>query len=159
ARAGLRRVVWPGWTFRLRRCPRRRAGGLETSGSSISLRGRMARFVYLSGPVPYTAAHELQRHLLDQRIRGEIDDTVLLLEHAETITVGRSRGAQSNVLAAGDVPVVAVERGGDVTWHGPGQLVAYPIVQLSGPRADLHRYLRSLEQAVMALLWEMGLRA
>jgi lipoyl(octanoyl) transferase len=119
----------------------------------------MARFLHLSGLVPYTSAHVLQRELLEQRIRGEIEDTVLLLEHAETITVGRTRGAQSNVLTPDDVPVISVERGGDVTWHGPGQLVAYPIVQLTGRWADLHRYLRALEQAVIELLVERGLRA
>jgi lipoyl(octanoyl) transferase len=118
----------------------------------------MARFLHLKGLVPYASAHALQRELLEQRIRGEIDDTVLLLEHADTITVGRSRGAQSNVLAPGEVPVVVVERGGDVTWHGPGQLVAYPIVQLSGRWADLHRYLRALEQAVIELLSALGLQ-
>ena len=117
----------------------------------------MARFVRLPGLQDYAAVHALQRDLVDLRARGEAPDVVLLLEHAETITVGRARGAEANVLDAGEVPVVAVERGGDVTWHGPGQLVAYPIVKLEGPRADLHLHLHSLEDAVIGLLADYGL--
>lgn len=118
-----------------------------------------ARYIWLPGPVPYAAAHALQRGLVEQRIRGDIPDTVVLLEHEETITVGRAAGAAGNVLAPDGVPVVPVERGGDVTWHGPGQLVAYPIVRLEGARADLHDHLRRLEAAVIALLAERGLAA
>lgn len=114
-----------------------------------------ARFVHLPGPVPYADAHTLQRELVDQRARDAIGDTVLLLEHADVITVGKSRGAEGNVLAADGIPVVTVERGGDVTWHGPGQLVAYPIVKLVRP--DLHAHLRALEQAVIGLLEDQGL--
>lgn len=119
----------------------------------------MAHFIHLPGQTPYADAHTLQRRLVDQRARGEIDDTVLLLEHTETITLGRARGAASNVLDAGDVPVVSIERGGDATWHGPGQLVAYPIIALMGPWADLHRYLRAIEQSVIDLLADLGLSA
>lgn len=111
----------------------------------------------LPGPAPYAEVHALQQDLVDQRVRGQIPDTVLLVEHTETITVGRARGAAHNVLAPGDVPVVSVERGGDVTWHGPGQLVAYPIVALTGARADLHDHLHRLEDAVIGLLAELGL--
>lgn len=117
----------------------------------------MARFVWLQGLSDYETVHALQRRLVERRALGEIDDVVLLLEHTETITVGRKRDARSNVLLPEGVPVVAVERGGDVTWHGPGQLVAYPIVQLEGARADLHLHLRSLEQAVIELLGGLGL--
>ncbi len=117
------------------------------------------RFLHLRGHSDYAAVHAWQQQLVAQRAAGEIGDTVLLLEHAETITLGRKRGAQANVLDAGDVPVVAVERGGDVTWHGPGQLVAYPIVLLQGRRADLHLHLRSLEEAVIGLCAQLGLSA
>lgn len=119
----------------------------------------MARFFYLTGLTPYREAHELQRTLVERRGRGEIEDVVLLLQHEETITIGRSRGALESVLAPGGVPVVEVERGGDATWHGEGQLVAYPILKLSGPWADLHRYLRALEQSVIDLLADRGLSA
>lgn len=108
---------------------------------------------WLGRGVSYDEGHRLQLELLDARIRGEIPDTIVLLEHADTITVGKARGAEQNVLDAGPIPVVAVERGGDVTWHGPGQLVAYPIV---GTR-DLHAHLRALEQAVIDVLAERGL--
>ena len=117
----------------------------------------MTAFVHLPGQVAYTDAHTLQQAVLAARIAGTIPDTVLLLEHAPTITVGRTRGAEANVLNPGDTPVVRVERGGDVTWHGPGQLVAYPIVHLEGQRADLHLHMRSLEQAVMDVLDRYGL--
>ena len=117
----------------------------------------MARFVHLAGRVSYQRAHALQRSLLAARIAGEAPDTVLLLEHDPVITVGRRQHAADNVLQPGDVPVVPVERGGDVTWHGPGQLVAYPIVKLVGERADLHRHLHALEDAVISLIAELGL--
>lgn len=114
--------------------------------------------VHLLGRSPYAATHALQQRLVDARARGEAPDVLLLLEHEEVITVGKTRGAEANVLAAADVPVVAVERGGDVTWHGPGQLVAYPIVKLEGRRADLHLHLRSLEEAMIRLLADHGLK-
>ena len=116
----------------------------------------MAVAVHLTGLAGYERVHTLQKQLLAARIEDAIPDVVLLLEHPETITLGRKRGAANNVIDATDVPVVNVERGGDVTWHGPGQLVAYPILKLVGPRADLHKHLHSLEDAVSALLTELG---
>jgi lipoyl(octanoyl) transferase len=115
-----------------------------------------ARFVWLGRGVDYAEAHATQRRLVDARAAGEIPDTVLLLEHAEVVTVGRARGAAGSAVGA-HAPVVEVERGGDATWHGPGQLVAYPIVQLEGRRRDLHHHLRALEDAVVGLLSPMGL--
>lgn len=117
----------------------------------------MATFLRLPGHTPYADAHALQQRLLRDRIADRIGDVVLLLEHEEVITLGRRRDAQSHVLAPGDVPVLQVERGGDVTWHGPGQLVAYPILKLEGPRADLHQHLHALEDAVLGLLDDLGL--
>lgn len=108
------------------------------------------------GRVPYAEGHALQREVLEARIRGEVPDTLILLEHEPVITVGRKAGAERSVIDAGDWPVVRVERGGDATWHGPGQLVAYPIVLLE--RRDLHAYLRALEEAVISLLADLGLR-
>lgn len=118
-----------------------------------------ARFVHLPGPAPYAAVHALQRALVAERIAGQIPDTILLVEHEETLTLGRRRTSADNVLLPDGVPVVEVERGGDVTWHGPGQLVAYPIVQLRGPRQDLHLHLHALEDAVIALLAELGVES
>jgi lipoate-protein ligase B len=109
------------------------------------------------GQLDYRAAYDRQLELLDQRKRGEGVDTILLVEHPHVITMGRSRAAEANVLAAGDVEVVAIERGGDVTYHGPGQLVAYPILQLHEGERDLHRFLRNLEEAMINALahWDI----
>lgn len=116
----------------------------------------MTNVFQLQGHTGYAAVHALQKQLLLDRIDGRIPDTILLLEHESTITVGRARNAASNVLVA-DVPVVEVERGGDVTWHGPGQLVAYPIVDLRNRREDLHAHLHALEAAVIDVLQQLGL--
>ncbi len=93
------------------------------------------------------------------RAANKISDTILFLEHSPVITLGRKQQAADNVLAAGDWPVVQVERGGDVTWHGPGQLVAYPIIRLEGERADLRAHLRNLEAAVIEVLRNLDLPA
>lgn len=109
------------------------------------------------GTVPYADALALQQRLVDERIADLIPDTLLLLEHPPVITLGRRRGAAGNVVAAGDTPVVEVERGGDATWHGPGQLVGYPIFKLAERERDLHRVLRRLEDAAIEVLAALGL--
>ena len=111
------------------------------------------------GRKTYPAAWAIQKQRLADRIAGRIPDTALFVEHEPVYTVGRRRGAQANLLAVGDTPVVEVERGGDVTWHGPGQLVVYPIVQLPENHPDLHGYLRTLEEAVIRTCADFGLRA
>ncbi len=111
------------------------------------------------GRCSYERAWARQRELLDERIQGRGQDTLLLVEHDPVITLGRRRSAASNVLSPGDLPVLQVERGGDVTWHGPGQLVAYPVWALPEGRRDLHRHLRELEEAVIRTCSEFGLRA
>ncbi len=111
------------------------------------------------GVVPYRTAWAAQLAQVDARKTGAGADTVLLLEHPHVITVGRSQKALANVLAAGDVEVIEIERGGDVTYHGPGQLVAYPIVLLADGERDLHRFLRNLEEAVIRTLATVGLVA
>lgn len=98
-----------------------------------------------------------QLALVDQRQRGEGRDTLLLVEHPHVFTVGRRREAESNVLMPGDVEVIGIERGGDVTYHGPGQIVGYPIVLLENGERDLHRFLRNLEEAVIATCARFGL--
>src|SRR5689334_2269718 len=119
------------------------------------------------GVTAYGEAYERQLAEVERRgtryVDGEpvaaprVDDVVLLVEHPHVITLGRSRSALANVLAAGDVSVVEIERGGDVTYHGPGQLVAYPIVLLGEGERDLHRFLRGLEEAVIRTLarWDI----
>jgi lipoyl(octanoyl) transferase len=98
----------------------------------------------------------LMRDLVAARQADAIADTLVLVEHPEVITLGRS-GKPENVLAAGDLAVVPVERGGDATYHGPGQLVAYPIFLLREHERDLHRYLRALEEAILRTLADFGL--
>lgn len=108
------------------------------------------------GLAAYDVAYRRQLELVGARQRGEVADTLVLVEHPHVITVGRAQKAKANVVAAGDVEVVEVERGGDVTYHGPGQLVAYPILQLEDGEKDLHRLLRNLEEAMILALADVG---
>jgi lipoate-protein ligase B len=104
----------------------------------------------------YGEALTLQRELVAARQRGEIPDTLLLVEHPDVITLGRGTHKE-NLLTPGGIPIFEIERGGDVTYHGPGQLVGYPIFQLNGDERDLHKYLRDLEQAMIDALADLGL--
>jgi lipoate-protein ligase B len=100
----------------------------------------------------------MQRELVAARQREEIPDTLVLVEHPHVLTLGR--GAQSkNVLRPADMPVFEIERGGDVTYHGPGQLVGYPIFLLREHERDLHLHLRRLEEALIRALGGLGIRA
>ena len=115
--------------------------------------------VVLAGMVPYAEALEWQRRLAEDRIAGRLDhDVLLLLEHPPVVTLGRNSQA-AHVLERGGVEVFEVERGGDVTYHGPGQLVGYPILDLNGYKKDLHWYLRTLEQALIVALGQLGIPA
>src|ERR1041385_6296112 len=109
------------------------------------------------GTESFRACWARQLALVEQRQRGEVPDTLLLVEHPHVFTLGRRREAESNVLMPGDVEVIGIERGGDVTYHGPGQIVAYPIVLLGDGERDLHRYLRNLEEAMIATCGRFGL--
>jgi lipoyl(octanoyl) transferase len=111
------------------------------------------------GRRPYVEVLALQHARVAARQRQEIVDTLLLVEHDDVVTLGRRRDARDNVRSGNPLPVVEIERGGDATYHGPGQLVAYPIVQLEGAERDLHAYLRHLEEAVMRTCEELGLVA
>lgn len=111
------------------------------------------------GRADYGATLELQRRLVEERAAGRGQDTLLLVEHPPVITLGRRRGAGDHVLAAAETPVVTVERGGDVTWHGPGQLVGYPIFALGPGERDVHAVLRRLEGALIDVLGALGLPA
>jgi len=115
--------------------------------------------VMRAGLVPYGDALEWQRGLAQARIERRLaHDVLLLVEHPPVITLGRgTRGA--HLVAAEGIEVVEIERGGDVTYHGPGQLVGYPILDLTDHRPDLHWYLRTLEQALIDALAELGLPA
>lgn len=118
-------------------------------------RAKPARTLDL-GTRDYCEVLDLQRQLVAARQADAIPDTLVLVEHPEVITLGRS-AKPDNVLAAGNIPVVPIERGGDVTYHGPGQLVAYPILRLREDERDVHRYLRRLEEAVLRTLADFAL--
>ena len=118
------------------------------------------------GLVPYGEALEVQRALADDRREGRIGDTLLLLEHPHVITLGaRSDAARSNVIATPErlrelgVELYETGRGGDVTYHGPGQLVAYPIFDLRPDRPDVHRYVRDLEEVMIRVTAAFGVQA
>lgn len=114
--------------------------------------------------VPYDEALELQHRLVAARKRGELDDVLILLEHPPVITLGR-QGDESHILAAPEfldelgIRVFRVERGGDVTYHGPGQLMGYPILNLRGFRKDAGWYVRSMQRALVAALADFGIGA
>ncbi|HYK09739.1 MAG TPA: lipoyl(octanoyl) transferase LipB [Gemmatimonadales bacterium] len=111
------------------------------------------------GVVPYVEALEYQRGLARERIEGRLDhDVLVLLEHPPVVTLGRSSHAE-NVIRSEGIDVVEVERGGDVTYHGPGQLVGYPVFDLRNYKQDLHWYLRTLEQALIEGLALLGIPA
>ena len=98
----------------------------------------------------------LQKELVAQRQRDEIPDTLILVEHPHVITLGRGTHKE-NVLTPGDTPLFEIERGGDVTYHGPGQLVGYPIFLLRQEERDLHVYLRNLEEALIRAVGRFGI--
>jgi lipoyl(octanoyl) transferase len=118
------------------------------------------------GRVEYGGALELQQRLVEQRKRGEIPDQLLLLEHPDVITLGvKTRNDLSHVLetretlATRGVALYEAGRGGDVTYHGPGQLVGYPILDLKPDRCDVHRYVRDLEEVLIRAVAEFGIDA
>ncbi len=118
------------------------------------------------GVVPYADALELQRALVEERKADRVPDVLLLLEHPPVITLGvkgdGGRGhivAPSAALARLGVQVYDAGRGGDVTYHGPGQVVGYPIVDLKPDRCDVHRYVRDLEDVMIRVCSEHGVKA
>lgn len=114
------------------------------------------RVVPFSGraPAPYAPVHALQARLLAERIAGKTSDVILVGEHERVITLGRGTKEPPPPLP---IPVVAIERGGQATWHGPGQLVAYPIVSLADLRLGVREYLQALESALLATLFAWGI--
>ena len=115
--------------------------------------------IYDLGTIDYQNCRAIQRELVDKRKSDEIGDVVILAEHQAVFTIGRS-GSRDNLLVTEDylkemgVSVVNADRGGDITFHGPGQLVVYPIVDLKKRYRDLHRYLRDLEDVCINFLSE-----
>jgi lipoyl(octanoyl) transferase len=130
----------------------------STSAPSRTLR------VERPGTVMYADGLDLQKRMVEQRRAGDIPDTLLLLEHPHVITMGTSARrdhvlideAQGQLLG---IDVFDTGRGGDVTYHGPGQLVGYPILDLKPDRCDLHRYVRDLEEVLIRALAAFGIPA
>ena len=122
--------------------------------------------VHRLGRIAYDEALALQQRLVEDRRHGTIGDTLLLLEHPPVITLGaKNRGRSSNVvattaqLADAGVAVVDTGRGGDVTYHGPGQLIGYPIFDLKPDRCDVRRYIRDLEEMLIRAVRPFGIAA
>jgi lipoyl(octanoyl) transferase len=117
------------------------------------------------GLVSYADGLELQRALVDDRKAGRIPDTLLLLQHPHVLTIGVKKDGRQHILAAPEllaargVEVFETGRGGDVTYHGPGQLVGYPIVNLDPDRRDVHKYVRDLEEMMIRVCADYGLAA
>jgi lipoyl(octanoyl) transferase len=137
--------------------PAARAGGREHPKAG-ALRARWL------GRVPYRDAWALQHELVERRVAGEIPDTLLLLEHPAVLTLGRHADeghirATPGELAVRGIECIRIERGGEVTYHGPGQLVAYPIVALSARGLLLRPFVRALEAAMVATCASLGVTA
>ncbi|MBI1873989.1 MAG: lipoyl(octanoyl) transferase LipB [Acidobacteria bacterium] len=118
------------------------------------------------GVVRYAEGLDLQQRLVDRRKSGEIPDQLLLLEHPHVLTVGvKAKNGRSHILAAGHrlaelgVELHETGRGGDVTYHGPGQIVGYPILDLRPDRCDVHRYVRDIEEVMIRVTGDSGVAA
>jgi lipoate-protein ligase B len=111
------------------------------------------------GTVDYQSALALQEKLVERRQAGQVADLLLLLEHSHVFTLGRA-GKEQHLLHQGSVPFVRTTRGGDITYHGPGQMVAYPIMDLrSTLRRAVHAYLQQLEEVTVTTLEKFAIRA
>ncbi|HEY9857574.1 MAG TPA: lipoyl(octanoyl) transferase LipB [Stenomitos sp.] len=111
------------------------------------------------GRRPYDEVYALQKRLVEERAEDRIGDTLLLVEHDRVITLGRKGDPTVDVLMPG-IPVFEIERGGEATYHAPGQLVGYPILKLEeGPERDLHRLLRNIEEVQIRTLARWGVEA
>ena len=127
---------------------------------------RAAPEVRRLGLVPYAEALALQKQLVEERRHGRIGDVLLLVEHPHVLTLGvRGDGGRSHILAAPQilqsrgVEVYETGRGGDITYHGPGQVVGYPIIDLKPDRCDVHRYVRDIEDVLIRVAGDYGVTA
>lgn len=116
------------------------------------------------GRVDYHSAYQMQERLVEARKRQQIPDTLLLLEHDPVITLGRGAKeahllADRSTLARNGIAVVETDRGGDITYHGPGQLVAYPVIDLGQSKRDVRRYVGRLEEVMIRMAAHFGLSA
>jgi lipoyl(octanoyl) transferase len=126
--------------------------------------GRSLLSIYRLGRVGYERAYRLQERLLEARLHDQIPDTLVLLEHDPVITLGRGAKeahllVERQALSKRGIDVFEVNRGGDVTYHGPGQLVAYPIIDLGASERDVRRYVWRLEEVMIRVAAHFGLNA
>jgi lipoyl(octanoyl) transferase len=136
---------------------------IQNSSALLRPHSRVVHVVH-AGRMDYLAAWEWQRELVRQRSAGTIGDTLLLIEHPHTYTLGRSTKdghllITPEQLAEQGIALVESDRGGDITYHGPGQVVGYPILKLSQHGGDLLRYLRLLEETLIVALASFGVVA
>jgi lipoyl(octanoyl) transferase len=123
--------------------------------------GKVSELVYLglgASPVGYLEGWDLQRRIHARRVADEVPDSCLLLEHAPVYTAGKRTAASDRPFGDPGAPVVDVDRGGKITWHGPGQLTGYPIIKLREP-LDVVAYVRTLEEAMIRTCAEFGVTA
>ncbi|MBS1817950.1 MAG: lipoyl(octanoyl) transferase LipB [Acidobacteria bacterium] len=118
------------------------------------------------GRIEYAAALDLQKQLVEQRRAGTVGDVLLLVEHPSVLTLGvRGDGGRSHILATDeelasrDIGVFETGRGGDITYHGPGQIVGYPIIDLNPDRRDVHKYVRDIEEVLIRAAADYGITA
>lgn len=156
--------MWPTQRIRRPRLPEDRGLVRAPAIPAMQHRRPICEYVPLEGLIAYESGVVLQRRLVEARKRGEAPDTLLLLEHSPVVTVGRG-GSENAVLVpvealrARGIAICETNRGGKVTYHGPGQLVGYPILDLGRLRRDVHWYLRRLEEALILSLADFGLSA
>ena len=116
------------------------------------------------GTIDYEEAWDLQKNLFNSRYKKEINDTLLLLEHPHTYTLGKTADrnnliAEDKFLNQNEISVYDIDRGGDITYHGPGQIVGYPIINLTGWKKDTHKYLRAIEEVIIKTCAEYNIAA
>ncbi|MEE9252307.1 MAG: lipoyl(octanoyl) transferase LipB [Thermodesulfobacteriota bacterium] len=119
---------------------------------------------YRLGRLDYGTALSLQKRFVELRHRGEIEDTIILVEHPHTFTMGRGGDLQNLHLSAEEllelgIHFEVISRGGDITYHGPGQVVGYPIVDLRGLNSDVHRFIRLIEEVLIVALKDFGIQS
>lgn len=125
---------------------------------------KMLCVLYQLGLIDYGEAYNIQKRLWSQKINGQAADALLLLEHPPTFTIGKS-GKLENLLASKEelakegISLFFTGRGGDITYHGPGQLVVYPIIDLKNRGKDIHRYVHDLEEVVIRTLADLSIEA
>jgi lipoyl(octanoyl) transferase len=132
------------------------APSIGPGGPGVTRVERLAARVVDLGLREYAEVWEIQKQMVTARQQDAIDDTLILVEHPHVITLGRG-AEQTDLLSVAGIPTFAIERGGGVTYHGPGQLVGYPVIRLREHERDLHLYLRNLEETLLRVVADFGI--